>query len=145
VNQTYALCPTYAKILVVPGPITDDILTQAAQFRTSSRVPVLSWKHPRCSAGIARSSQPRTGVIGYRSSQDELVLSTIRKTSATTGQAGPSMLIADCRPFVNAYANTVAGGGYEAARVYDGCRLVPTPRALWRAANPNPNDAVWNS
>ena len=34
-----------------------------------------------------------------------------------------NMLIADCRPFVNAYANTVAGGGYEAARVYDGCNV----------------------
>ena len=81
VNEEYKLCPSYAKVLVVPAAIPDTVLLQAAQFRTSSRAPVLSWKHPSCRAGITRSSQPRTGVIGYRSSEDELVLETIRHTS----------------------------------------------------------------
>jgi len=110
--------PTYGRTIAVPAVCTEELLRGAAEFRTNARIPCLSWKHPSSSAAVCRSSQPKTGMFGSRSADDEALLEAICQTSDSEAA---TLLIADCRPFVNAAANAVAGGGYESTRVYENC------------------------
>ena len=43
INSNYNLCNTYPALLVVPKKMSDDELTQSANFRSGHRLPVLCW------------------------------------------------------------------------------------------------------
>eukprot|EP00658_Telonema_sp_P-2_P078541 TRINITY_DN7377_c0_g2_i3.p1 TRINITY_DN7377_c0_g2~~TRINITY_DN7377_c0_g2_i3.p1 ORF type:complete len:599 (+),score=132.52 TRINITY_DN7377_c0_g2_i3:105-1901(+) len=116
VNTGYNLCPTYSEVLVVPASVTDADVEKAARFRTSTRFPNLCWMDKRTGVGLCRSSQPKTGVFGHQSRDDQEMIAAL---AATTVGDQP-MLVLDCRPAVNAYANAVAGGGYENSTDYPG-------------------------
>lgn len=73
-NDEYLFCPTYPSILFVPASFDEQNLSRVRNFRSRNRIPVLSWIHPINQATICRSSQPRTGVTGIRSSEDEMLL-----------------------------------------------------------------------
>ena len=79
INSAYQLSPTYPSILVGPATMDEDqpdvqrVLQQSAAFRSEQRLPALTW----CGSGggsIWRSSQPKIGLQGNRSSADELIL-----------------------------------------------------------------------
>lgn len=109
VNLRYALCRSYPERLVVPHAISDVQLQRVAQFRTQSRIPILSWIHKN-GASITRCSQPKSGLVTARSQDDELLLSLIRETCE--GNQNPLVII-DPRPRTNAEANRAVGGGIE--------------------------------
>jgi len=111
-NAQFQLCETYPQVLVVPSAVSDADLLVGAQFRTMRRVINLSWMSAS-GVGLCRSSQPKTGMLGASSHVDQAVVAAV----AATGRLQP-MLVIDCRPSVNAYANAVAGGGYESAADY---------------------------
>ena len=68
----------------------------------------MTFAHPK-GGSIWRSSQPRIGLGGNESS-DEAIFTM----AATSPRSGPKILIiTDCRPKVNAYANRGNGGGFE--------------------------------
>lgn len=87
-NSTYTLCPSYPSILVGPRQISDDsaegqrLLRRVAAFRSEGRMPVLTWGNAVDGASIWRSSQPRVGLQGNRSSADEHYLRTIAESAA---------------------------------------------------------------
>lgn len=87
-NLTYTLCPSYPSILVGPRQISDDsaegqrLLRRVAAFRSEGRMPVLTWGNAVDGASIWRSSQPRVGLQGNRSSADEHYLRTIAESAA---------------------------------------------------------------
>mmetsp|Transcript_14635 Transcript_14635/g.42104 ORF Transcript_14635/g.42104 Transcript_14635/m.42104 type:complete len:1172 (-) Transcript_14635:329-3844(-) len=87
-NSTYTLCPSYPSVLVGPRQISDDsaegqrILRRVAAFRSEGRMPVLTWGNAVDGASIWRSSQPRVGLQGNRSSADEHYLRTIAECAA---------------------------------------------------------------
>lgn len=87
-NSTYTLCPSYPSILVGPRQISDDsaegqrLLRRVAAFRSEGRMPVLTWGNAMDGASIWRSSQPRVGLQGNRSSADEHYLRTIAESAA---------------------------------------------------------------
>lgn len=82
-NSSYTLCPSYPSVLVGPRHISDDdaegqrILRRVAAFRSEGRMPVLTWGNSVDGASIWRSSQPRVGLQGNRSSADEHYLRAI--------------------------------------------------------------------
>lgn len=109
VNASYALCKSYPERFVVPHAISDTQLQKVAQFRTQSRVPMLSWVHKN-GASISRCSQPKSGLVTARCAEDELLLGLIRET--VDSEQYPLVII-DPRPRTNAEANRAVGAGYE--------------------------------
>ncbi|PRT55019.1 Phosphoinositide 3-phosphatase [Wickerhamiella sorbophila] len=115
-NNSFTLCPTYPPLLVVPGSISDTVLSYAAKFRSKGRLPVLSYYHQFNRCTISRCSQPLVGLKQHRSPQDEGLLRAIYATTETPrGYHGATVenLIVDLRPAGNAYAQTALGGGTE--------------------------------
>ncbi|KAH3745479.1 Myotubularin 1 [Pelomyxa schiedti] len=111
-NMRYTLCPSYPTLLVVPYECDDELIRQAAQFRTSSRFPVFSWRHIETGAVIMRSSQPKAGLLGNRNSAEEDML---RKVTKIRGK----LVFIDARPKVNAVVNQTKGAGFEDPLFYD--------------------------
>ncbi|RHY29628.1 hypothetical protein DYB32_005005 [Aphanomyces invadans] len=122
VNAHYGLCPSYPSFLLVPASVPDDILAEAARFRSKRRHPALTWLHPRTGAPLCRSSQPKSGVLRTSSKEDRDLLWAIRDAAyPVDGRSKQSTLvhIVDCRPEINAKSNALAGKGHESAKHYD--------------------------
>ncbi|KAF0684746.1 Aste57867_23261 [Aphanomyces stellatus] len=124
INENYALCGSYPHFLVVPASIPDDILAEAARFRSKKRHPALTWIHPRTGAALCRSSQPKSGVLRTHNKDDRDLLWAIRDAAFavdTNARPKPNTLvhIVDCRPEINAKSNALAGKGHESAKHYD--------------------------
>lgn len=73
-NKDYSFSPTYPSLLVVPTKISDHTLRYASNHRTRARIPTLTYLHPVNNCSITRSSQPRVGITGNRSPQDEALV-----------------------------------------------------------------------
>ncbi|GAB2276850.1 Carrier protein, mitochondrial [Dionaea muscipula] len=121
INSKYTHCSTYPFALMFPKFITDDEVMQASTFRSSRRLPVISWCHPANGAVLARSSQPLVGlVLNMRSNTDEKLVAALctqlRGSNSKEGQR--KLYIADARPRKNALANGAFGGGSESASNY---------------------------
>lgn len=74
INNDYAFCDTYPSLLVVPSKISDNVLKYAGDFRSRSRIPVLSYLHPVNNCTITRSSQPLAGITRRSNVQDETLV-----------------------------------------------------------------------
>uniref|UniRef100_A0A6B2KYK1 Uncharacterized protein n=1 Tax=Arcella intermedia TaxID=1963864 RepID=A0A6B2KYK1_9EUKA len=109
-NEKYSICPTYPGILWVPGLIKELQISEVAKFRTKSRLPVLSWLHPKTQASLLRSSQPRRGMTG-NNVEDQGYLDLLAKS----GNQGQKLFIMDARAKVAAMANKAKGAGFEDA------------------------------
>ncbi|RQM20461.1 hypothetical protein B5M09_001686 [Aphanomyces astaci] len=121
-NAHYGLCGSYPSFVLVPTSIPDDVLAEAARFRSKRRHPALTWLHPRTGAPLCRSSQPKSGVLRTSSKEDRDLLWAIRDAAyPVDGRSKPSTLvhIVDCRPEINAKSNALAGKGHESAKHYD--------------------------
>lgn len=119
INQDYSLCPTYPPFIVVPTKATKEILESSANFRTKSRLPVLTWRNPS-GACLLRCSQPRVGIsINARSNGDEAMFAIVQQTN----RVKQKLFIVDARPMKNALANMAVGGGYENLTNYSNCQL----------------------
>jgi len=123
-NVSFALCDTYPRLLVVPRSLSDQELLEVAEFRSRRRIPLMSWVDPESSVALARSSQPKVGLLRGRSHADERMLAAL----ALCGPAPGGLVILDARPAVNAAVNkvTVSGGFEDISRYND------TLDAAWR-------------
>ncbi|XP_025205248.1 myotubularin-related protein 2 [Melanaphis sacchari] len=119
-NDAYDLCETYPAILAVPAGATDEIIRNAAAFRSRGRIPVLSWLHSESQATITRASQPLVGVGGKRCRDDERYTQLIIDANAQSHK----LYIMDARPSANAIANKAKGGGYEPEDAYQNAELI---------------------
>jgi hypothetical protein len=119
-NSAYAFSPTYPAVLVFPERASDAHMQVVASFRSKARVPALTWMHPGNKTTLWRCSQPRVGMGGNTCDQDEQMLRMIREANVYSRDFASPLLLADCRPRVNAMANKAGGGGYE---VYAGTQL----------------------
>ena len=111
-NSAYGLCATYPSVLVGPRSIVGDdainaamsesgmgILRRCAAFRSEGRFPTLTWGSAKHGGSIWRSSQPKVGLQGNRSIEDERYLYAISE------EAKRANLAADAR------ADGGVGGG----------------------------------
>ncbi|KNC49072.1 myotubularin [Thecamonas trahens ATCC 50062] len=118
-NSLFRICATYPPVLGFPASVDDELVTQAARFRSKDRLPALSWLHPRTGAAIVRCAQPLTGLAGRRSPADEQLLNAIKAANPASG----TLHILDARPRANALGNSVKGAGYERVANYDSVDL----------------------
>lgn len=120
INQKYELCDSYPAVLAVPRSVSDDDLRAVANFRSRSRLPVLSWIHPTSLATITRCSQPLCGVSGKKSQEDESYVNAIMEANPQSDK----LSIMDARPSANAIANKAKGGGYESEDAYQNVEVI---------------------
>lgn len=123
-NQNFILCPTYPRLLVVHNELNDDQIRDASNHRTKNRLPVLSYyygrnknKNIKACPSIWRSSQTKSGLRGKKSNSDILLLEKITKLCA-------KLYIFDARPYINALANRVNGGGFENVDHYSNVDMI---------------------
>ena len=107
INEDFKFCPTYPSAFITPSGVTDETIALVGQFRSKSRVPIMSWLHPTKGGSIWRCSQPKVG-IGNVSVADEKLVAKIRECTPSN-----HVRIIDCRPFKNAVSNRIKGMGYE--------------------------------
>ncbi|CAK4066354.1 unnamed protein product [Aphanomyces euteiches] len=119
VNQGYALIPSYPTQLIVPASVPDEVIAEAANFRSISRVPCVSWVHPGHGASLSRSSQPKIGMSNAFSIADEDLVIAI----ANANVYNQHMHIIDCRPMSSAMANRAKGYGVESSLRYKQCTI----------------------
>lgn len=124
-NKNFMLCPTYPQLLVVHNELNDDQIKEASNHRTKNRLPVLSYyygrnknKNIKACPSIWRSSQTKSGLTGKKkSNSDILLLEKITKLCA-------KLYIFDARPYINALANRVNGGGFENVDHYSNVDMI---------------------
>jgi myotubularin-related protein 1/2 len=113
-NRDYALCDSYPAVLMVPTNVSDAEVVKCSKFRSSRRLPALSWVHPTHGSAIVRCSQPLGGIKGRRCLEDVKVLTSCRAPNTAL------LYILDARPRVNIVANQAVGKGVEDASHYPG-------------------------
>eukprot|EP01117_Protostelium_nocturnum_P004957 TRINITY_DN1794_c0_g1_i7.p2 TRINITY_DN1794_c0_g1~~TRINITY_DN1794_c0_g1_i7.p2 ORF type:complete len:1033 (-),score=388.76 TRINITY_DN1794_c0_g1_i7:125-3223(-) len=118
-NQKYTLCSTYPAVLAVPSRMTDKEIEQVSAYRSRGRIQTLSWIHPKNNATITRCSQPRTGLMGKRSVEDEKMIVEILNANKNNSV----LQIFDARPSANAKAQQFMGAGTENMSHYPNCVL----------------------
>jgi hypothetical protein len=72
---------------------------------------------------LHRSSQPKVGVQGKQSREDERLLGLIAIAGATYRCKDPVIHIVDCRPIASARANALTGHGTENTSNYPGAKV----------------------
>lgn len=148
INSDFKLCQSYPKKLIVPACIPDETLQNVASFRSSRRIPAVTWRHSS-GAVIARSSQPEVGWLGWRNSKDEQLLTALADacsfdngktkqltdsdfdtSSLETSQPEnvnidkpKKVLIVDARSYASAVTNRARGGGVECAEYYTSAEI----------------------
>lgn len=79
-NKEYNVCGSYPLQMIVPrvcgnGSLEGKkMLRKCAAFRSEQRLPALTWARSSVHAGIWRCSQPKVGIQGNRSAEDERYL-----------------------------------------------------------------------
>lgn len=119
INKDFKNIPTYPLLLVEPKSLSDEVILKASKHRTKGRVPTLSFyfdnktygKDSSFVSGIWRSSQFKSGILGSKSNDDIELIKAIKSL-------GNNLVIFDARPYLNASANKVKGGGYEDVEQY---------------------------
>lgn len=87
-NANYSMCPSYPSITFGPSTVDDKtpngmtLIRQTAAFRSGGRMQTLVWASRFDGASIWRSSQPRVGFQGNRSTADELFIKNIGECAA---------------------------------------------------------------
>ncbi|KAH8045854.1 phosphatidylinositol-3,5-bisphosphate 3-phosphatase [Aureococcus anophagefferens] len=143
-HDSYDLSDTYPMEFVVPARLGDDLVREAAAYRSKTRVPAAVWRSPRTGAVLCRSSQPMAGVAYKSSRADQLLLNLYRCRGAegsldaarsasdprrraarrrTPGGGDLPIHIVDCRGRAAALGNRAQGKGTEAVGDYENATL----------------------
>ncbi|CRK95414.1 CLUMA_CG008691, isoform A [Clunio marinus] len=148
INSDFKLCQSYPKMLIVPACISDEMLQNVSSFRSSRRIPAVTWRHSS-GAVIARSSQPEVGWLGWRNPKDEMLLKALAdacsfdngkvtepneyefessslETSETENvniDKAKKILIVDARSYASAVTNRARGGGVECPEYYPSAEI----------------------
>jgi len=154
VNREYAYCPTYPAVLVFPERVSDGHLAAIAGFRSKARVPALTWCHPVTKTTLWRCSQPRVGMTNNACREDEWLFACIRDANLYSRDPAAPLLIADCRPRANAYAQKAGGWGFEnyaiAQLEFLGIHNIHAVRDAYKklealALSPATSDTTWSA
>ncbi|KAH9408592.1 Myotubularin- protein 6 [Tyrophagus putrescentiae] len=116
-NQNYKLCDTYPLTLYVPTMASVYTIQGSANFRSKSRLPVLTYLHSN-KASISRCAQPLAG-FNARCVEDERLLDCIRQTNPNSNL----LYVVDTRPKLNAIVNKAQGKGYENEIYYENIKF----------------------
>ncbi len=112
-NKQFSICPSYHEVLILPATVDDAVIAESAKFRSSSRLPCLTYYDKVATTSIWRCSQPHTGLFNSRSKADEELFRLIGLCNSNPMNVQNTVLIHDSRPLLNAMSNKLKGGGYE--------------------------------
>ena len=124
-NLRYKLCETYPNILVIPKKFDNEEIFKIAGSRMKNRFPVLTYFYHKndenkiIKSYLFRSSQIKTGGFIFKGKNVEIEYIN-KLTNIDNNNQG--FMIFDCRPFVNAKANTFKGAGVEEIKSYQNCK-----------------------
>lgn len=125
----FSICPSYPiNYLIFPQDVSEEDIYNSSSFRTSGRLPVITWIQPTNWSTLSRSSQPRTALRNNRNEGDEKLIQAIWKINPSyvvseSLEDDEKMKIVDARSLTAARANLVRGGGYEATQYYGKCNM----------------------
>ena len=108
-NSNWEYCDTYPETIIVPKALSKFQIRNCAGFRKKNRLPALVWSSPHKGTSLWRASQPKAGIRTSRCLEDENYLRVIAEASPKE----PLLYIFDARPYINAQAQRVLGGGVE--------------------------------
>ncbi|XP_052749763.1 myotubularin-related protein 5 [Galleria mellonella] len=84
-NAVYTLCRSYPALIPVPESIGDESLRRIARCYRQGRLPVITWRHPRTHALLARSAAPHhKGVMGMLKASHQTPGTTQSGTETTS-------------------------------------------------------------
>ncbi|XP_018411011.1 PREDICTED: myotubularin-related protein 3 isoform X2 [Nanorana parkeri] len=93
INEKFRLCASYPQELIVPAGITDKELESVASFRSWKRIPAVAYRHQSNGAVIARCGQPEVSWWGWRNADDEHLIQSIARASASdSSRSSPSKM-----------------------------------------------------
>jgi hypothetical protein len=119
-NTSYELCSSYPHILYMPANLKVETIQKCADFRSKSRLPVLSWFNNSHGNFMMRSAQPKTGAMRKFSVDDENLIEAARLCLPQSS----TLVIFDARSQVAAEGNKLKGMGTENMLRYSNCRLL---------------------
>mmetsp|Transcript_5078 Transcript_5078/g.9564 ORF Transcript_5078/g.9564 Transcript_5078/m.9564 type:complete len:770 (-) Transcript_5078:69-2378(-) len=99
-QSEYEICASYPRVLVVPSSCSKEELNASARFRSSGRLPVVTWVCKSTGNVLARCAQPLTGLRNVNCWEDERVVallmtghdvSRLAKTQPLTSKPGEGM------------------------------------------------------
>ena len=125
-NCQYQLCSTYPGTLVFPAQASQSSIYESSRFRSSNRLPALSFFDRVSGASIWRCSQPQTFLFGTRNRGDEELVRCIGLCNDTKMNVTGFVEVFDARPQLSAKANKLKGGGYEdcgPSKAYSNCKI----------------------
>lgn len=97
-NAIYSLCRSYPALMPVPECIGDESLRRISRCYRQGRLPVLTWRHPRTGALLARSSMSNhKGVIGMLKASSHQTQTATETTSSIEQERYMAALVA-CTP-----------------------------------------------
>lgn len=56
VNCAYMMCRSYPALLIVPNSVTDESIRRFCRLYRHSRIPAITWRHPRTKALLMRGA-----------------------------------------------------------------------------------------
>ena len=129
INLKYKLCDTYPSLLILPSHCDDSSLSRIASCRTKNRFPVLTYvyTHPKTDNSnneviqtfLYRSSQINTGFIFNKKINYEI---EYINAIGNIGKYNQGFIFYDCRPYLNAKANSLKGAGVDEINQYKNCK-----------------------
>eukprot|EP00929_Paragymnodinium_shiwhaense_P051145 TRINITY_DN25760_c0_g1_i1.p1 TRINITY_DN25760_c0_g1~~TRINITY_DN25760_c0_g1_i1.p1 ORF type:complete len:1115 (+),score=195.12 TRINITY_DN25760_c0_g1_i1:90-3434(+) len=124
INAGYKQCASYCEEIILPRALVTDPapLLASARFRTKGRFPMVAWVHPLNSASLVRCSQPKVGTGSAKATED--FAHDLECLMEFRASWEGEITICDARPYKNALANRLNGGGTETSLAYDGCRVL---------------------
>ena len=139
-NTEYKICDTYPTHVIVPATLSTLKLGAVVNYRSSSRIPVVTYLNRRTKSVLVRCAQPLPGVTNRKCPEDIEMLNAYRVKGNTPKGAvasalakpgdgaqialEPKLYIFDVRSYVASSANVAKGGGVEDVSAYGNTEVV---------------------
>ena len=131
-NLNYKVCETYPSVLVLPKQFDNDEIFKIAGSRMKNRFPILSYYYHKflvndglhaqnveIKSYLYRSAQIKTGGIIFKAKNLEV---EYMNKIMNVDNNNKGFIIFDCRPPLNAKANSLKGAGVEDIKNYNNCQ-----------------------
>ena len=132
INLKYKLCETYPSILVLPSQCDDSSLEKIASCRIKNRFPILTYAYTHSKyIKSAESNKELIQTFLFRSAQINYGNIFIKKNNyevdyvneiTKIGKYNQGFVFYDCRPYLNAKANSLKGAGIDDISLYENCK-----------------------
>ena len=126
-NEEYKLCETYPKFLVLPSHFNDSDMIKIASCRIKNRFPALTYVYTlpqnqnssekKIQTFLYRSAQINSGFFNNKNNYEIEYIDAINSIDENNN----GFIFFDCRPYLNAKANSFKGAGVDDINQYKNC------------------------